>query len=50
MVFKRFEEDLYNYTRVSSLKDFMRLFDVDRDGFLNEDEQIRIFSYVKERV
>lgn len=28
----------------------MRLFDIDKDGFLNEDEQVSIFSYVKERV
>ena len=28
----------------------MKLFDVDKDGFLNEDEQVSIFSYVKERV
>lgn len=46
-MFKQFETDLYNYTRVTSLKEFMKLFDVDHDGFLNEDEQVSIFSYIK---
>jgi hypothetical protein len=28
----------------------MRIFDVDRDGSLNPDEQISIFSFIKERL
>jgi len=28
----------------------MQIFDMDRDGVLNEDEQIRIFSFIKERM
>lgn len=28
----------------------MRIFDVDKDGSLNPDEQIGIFSFIKERL
>jgi hypothetical protein len=28
----------------------MQIFDIDKDGVLNEDEQIRIFSFIKERM
>jgi hypothetical protein len=41
---------LYQFTRIASLKEFMQIFDMDRDGVLNEDEQIRIFSFIKERM
>lgn len=50
VVFREYQADLYSLTRISSIKDFMRIFDVDRDGTLNPDEQISIFSFIKERL
>ena len=34
---------------VSTVEEFITLFDLDRDGFLNQDEQISVFSLVKEK-
>jgi hypothetical protein len=50
VIFREYQADLYGLTRISSIKDFMRIFDVDRDGTLNPDEQISIFSFIKERL
>jgi hypothetical protein len=50
VVFREYQADLYSLTRISSIKDFMRIFDVDKDGTLNPDEQISIFSFIKERL
>jgi hypothetical protein len=47
VVFKEYQGDLYSFTRISSIKDFMRIFDEDRDGTLSPDEQISIFSFIK---
>jgi len=47
VIFKEFQSDLYNFTKVSSIKDFMKIFDQDKDGMLNPDEQIGIFSFIK---
>lgn len=35
---------------VHNVEDILELFDLDEDGFLNEDEQIMIFSTIKERM
>ena len=32
------------------MSDFISVFDRDRDGFLNEDEQVSIFSLIKEKM
>lgn len=50
VVFREYQADLYSLTRISSIKDFMRIFDTDHDGTLNPDEQIGIFSFIKERL
>ena len=50
VVFKEFKEDLSSMTKVSSVSDFMKIFDQDRDGVLNADEQIQIFAFIKERL
>jgi hypothetical protein len=50
VVFREYQTDLYNFTKISSIKDFMRIFDQDKDGTLNPDEQIGIFSFIKERL
>jgi len=36
-VFKEYQSDLYTFTRIGSLREFMRIFDVDKDGSLNSD-------------
>lgn len=46
-VFKQFQSELYAFTRINSIREFMRLFDQDKDGALNPDEQIAIFSFIK---
>ena len=49
-VFREFQSELYNFTKISSIKEFMRIFDQDKDGKLSPDEQISIFSFIKERL
>lgn len=41
---------MYAFTKIGSLREFMRIFDQDKDGSLNSDEQISIFSFIKEKV
>lgn len=36
--------------RIQTAADFVDVFDCDRDGFLNEDEQILIFSLIKTKM
>ncbi len=36
--------------RIKTAAEFIELFDMDRDGFLNEDEQVLIFSLIKEKM
>mmetsp|Transcript_29401 Transcript_29401/g.29006 ORF Transcript_29401/g.29006 Transcript_29401/m.29006 type:complete len:431 (-) Transcript_29401:57-1349(-) len=43
------KEYITDMLRVSTVEDFISLFDLDRDGFLNQDEQISVFSLVKEK-
>jgi hypothetical protein len=50
VIFREFQADLYSFTRISSIKEFMRIFDQDHDGTLNPDEQISIFAFIKERL
>ena len=37
LVFREFQSDLYNFTKISSIKEFMRIFDQDKDGKLSPD-------------
>ena len=46
-IFKEYQSELYNLTKVGSIKEFVRIFDQDHDGMLNPDEQIGIFSFIK---
>ncbi len=41
---------IYDLLRLKTAAEFIELFDMDRDGFLNEDEQILIFSLIKEKM
>ena len=36
--------------RITSVSEFISVFDDDQDGFLNEDEQILVFSIIAKRV
>lgn len=50
LVFEKNKEVIYDLLRISSAADFVDVFDMDRDGFLNEDEQILIFSLIKTKM
>lgn len=49
-MFEKNKETIYDLLRISSAGDFVDVFDMDRDGFLNEDEQILIFSLIKTKM
>ncbi|CAD8073276.1 unnamed protein product [Paramecium primaurelia] len=49
-VFDACKEDFQMMLKISSGKDFFDLFDQDNDGYLNEDEQILVFSIIKEKM
>ena len=49
-MFREFQSEIYAFTKISSIKEFMRIFDQDKDGMLSPDEQIGIFSFIKERL
>ena len=36
--------------KISSVNEFISVFDDDQDGFLNEDEQILVFTVIKKRI
>ncbi len=50
LVFESCNEKIYELLKIEKVQDFIDLFDADRDGFLNEDEQISIFSLIKEKM
>jgi hypothetical protein len=50
LVFEKNKETIYDLLRITSASDFVDVFDMDRDGFLNEDEQILIFSLIKTKM
>lgn len=47
VVFREFQSDLSAFTKASSVREFMHIFDQDKDGCLNADEQIQIFAFIK---
>jgi hypothetical protein len=50
LVFEKCKEIIYDLLRVTSAGDFISIFDQGADGYLNEDEQILIFSLIKEKM
>ena len=50
LVFEKNKEAIYDLLRIQTAADFIEVFDMDRDGFLNEDEQILIFSLIKTKM
>ena len=39
-----------NLLKINSVEDFLSVFDSDQDGFLNEDEQIMVFTIIAKRI
>ena len=39
-----------NLLKINSVDDFLSVFDSDQDGFLNEDEQIMVFTIIAKRI
>lgn len=50
LVFDKFKDTIYDLLRITNVQDFIEVFDSDKDGFLNEDEQISIFLLIKEKM
>ncbi|CDW84231.1 UNKNOWN [Stylonychia lemnae] len=50
LVFEKNKETIHDLLRIQTATDFIDLFDQDKDGFLNEDEQVLIFSLIKQKM
>lgn len=50
LVYDKNKAIIIELLKISSSEDFFFVFDEDGDGFLNEDEQIMIFTIIKERI
>lgn len=50
LVYEKKKKMINDFLKISSAEEFLLVFDDDCDGFLNEDEQILVFSVIKERI
>ena len=50
LVYEKKKKMINDLLKISSVEDFLLVFDDDGDGFLNEDEQILVFTLIKERI
>ena len=50
LIFESTRQQIFDLLRLSTPAEFLQVFDQDGDGQLNEDEQIQIFSLVKEKM
>lgn len=50
LVFDQRRDHIYDLLRLTTPSEFVEVFDMGGDGVLNEDEQIMIFSIVKEKM
>ena len=50
LVFEKNKDAIYELLKVTSVADMIDVFDIDKDGYLNEDEQISMFSLVREKM
>ena len=50
LVFDSKRDHIYDLLRISNPQDFLDVFDQGGDGVLNEDEQIIIFTTIKEKM
>ncbi|EAR89830.3 hypothetical protein TTHERM_00633370 (macronuclear) [Tetrahymena thermophila SB210] len=49
-IYEKHKEDIIEQFQINSPNEFLNIFDSDNDGFLNEDEQILVFSTLKEKM
>lgn len=49
-IYEKHKEDIIDQLQINSAAEFLLVFDSDNDGFLNEDEQILVFSVLKEKI
>lgn len=49
-IYEKFKNQLYKILDFVTCKDLFELLDDDNDGFLNEDEQILLFSVIKAKM
>ena len=50
LIFENKSKTIEDLLKVASVDEFLEVFDDDLDGLINEDEQILIFSIIKERI
>ena len=50
LVFEKCQQSIFDLLRLDSPMQFIEVFDVGGDGLLNEDEQILLFTIVKEKM
>ena len=50
IIYENKKKLINNLLKISSVKEFLLVFDEDQDGFLNEDEQILVFTIIAKRI
>ena len=50
LVYEQKREHIYDLLRLSTPQEFIEVFDMGGDGVLNEDEQMLVFSTIKEKM
>lgn len=50
LVYEKKKKTINDLLKISSAEEFLIVFDDDSDGFINEDEQIMVFTTIKERI
>ena len=50
IIYENKKKLINNLLKISSVKEFILVFDEDQDGFLNEDEQILVFTIIAKRI
>ena len=50
LVFESRRDHIYDMLRISTPQEFLDVFDQGGDGVLNEDEQVSVFSCIKEKM
>ena len=50
LIYEKKKKTINDLLKIASADEFLLVFDEDTDGFINEDEQILVFSLIKERI
>ena len=50
IIYENKKRIINNLLKINSVKEFLLVFDDDQDGFLNEDEQILVFTIIAKRI